>query len=178
MLNSDDNCAADALGSELLQRYYLRYREIAERIGVSLAGEENRSKAFGPSTEGEVLGLDYDTLKWKCWIPKDKSTRLIRELSEILDKGETSNGEWMKVSGKINHYHPLLRNGKFNRALIGHAVKQERKQDVLIALEPETELQVYWWILNLRALRQEGGPIESFASKSLGLTWRCRRWRH
>ena len=66
--NSDDNCAADALGSELLRRYYLRYREIAARIGVSLAGEENKSKAFGPSTEGEVLGLDYDTMRWKCWI--------------------------------------------------------------------------------------------------------------
>ena len=37
----DDNCAADALGSELLKRYYVRYREIATRIGVSLAGEEN-----------------------------------------------------------------------------------------------------------------------------------------
>ena len=157
--NSDDNCAADALGSELLRRYYLRYREIAARIGVSLAGEENKSKAFGPSTEGEVLGLDYDTMRWKCWIPQDKSARLIRELTEILEKGEASNGEWMKVSGKLNHYHPLLLNGKFNRALISHAVKQEKKQDVMIALEPETKLQVYWWVLNLRALRQRGGRI-------------------
>ena len=28
----DDNCAADALGSELLKRYYVTYREIATRI--------------------------------------------------------------------------------------------------------------------------------------------------
>ena len=60
----------------------------------------------------------------------------------------------MRVSGKINHYHPLVLNGKFNRALIGHAVTQEKKQDVIIALEPETRIQVYWWILNLRALSQ------------------------
>ena len=114
----DDNCAADALGSELLKRYYVRYREIATRIGVSLAGEENKSKAFGPSTEGEVLGINYDTLRWKCWIPQEKSTRLIRELCEIIERGEASNGGWIRVSGKINHYHPLVLNGKFNRALI------------------------------------------------------------
>ena len=36
---------------------------------------------------------------------------------------------------------------------------QERKQDVMIALKPETKIQVYWWVLNLRALRQRGGRI-------------------
>ena len=45
-------------------RYYLAYRAIAVRIGVSLASETNRSKAFGPSTSGEILGLNYDTLAW------------------------------------------------------------------------------------------------------------------
>ena len=98
-------------------------------------------------------------MRWKCWIPKDKSARLIRELSEILVRGEARNGDRMKVSGNLNHYHPLLLNGKFNRALISHAVKQEKKQDVMIALEPETRLQVYWRVLNLRALRQRGGRI-------------------
>ena len=36
----------------------------AVTIGVSLASETNRSKAFGPSTSGEILGLNYDTLAW------------------------------------------------------------------------------------------------------------------
>ena len=114
---------------------------------------------LGPSTRGEVLGLNYDTLYWKCWIPREKSTRLIRELCVIIEEGGTSNGGWMRVSGKINHFHPLLLNGKFNRALIGHAVKQEKKQEVIVALAPETRIQVYWWILNLRALSQRGGKI-------------------
>ena len=33
---------------------------------------------------------------------------------------------------------------------------QERKKSVVIKLKPETGLQVHWWILNLRALRQKG----------------------
>ena len=135
----DDNCAADALGSVQLKRYYEKYREIAEKSAVSLAGEENKAK-----------GLNYDTRYWKCWIPREKSTRLIREPYGILEEGGTSNGGWMRVSGKINHYHPLLLNGKFNRALIQHAVKQEQKQEVRIELKPETRIQVIWWILNGR----------------------------
>ena len=142
-----------------MRRYYIKYREIAERIGVSLAGEENRAKAFGPCTRGEVLGLNYNTQYWKCWIPREKSTRLIRELYGILEDGGTSNGEWMKVSGKINHYHPLLLNGRFNRTLIQHAVKQEQKQEARIELKPETRIQVIWWILNLRVLGSKGGEI-------------------
>ena len=113
----------------------MKYRELAARLGVSLASEENRSKAFGPRQVGEVLGLDYDTERWKNWIPQDKSDRLIRELCEIMDMKGARNEDWMKVAGKLNHYHLLVQNGKFNRALITHAVSQDRKKDVVIKLE-------------------------------------------
>ena len=39
-------------------------------------------------------------------------------------------------------------------------MSQERKKSVVIKLEPETGIQVHWWILNLRALRQMGGEIK------------------
>ena len=142
-----------------MRKYYTMYREIAERIGVSLAGEENRAKAFGPCTRGEVLGLNYNTQSWKCWLPREKSTRLLRELYEILEDGGASNRDWMKVNGKINHYHPLLRNGKYNRTLIQHAVKPEQSLKARIELKPETKIQIIWWILNLRVLGSEGGEI-------------------
>ena len=71
---------------------------------------------------GEVLVLDYDSDAWRNWIPQDKSARFIRELCEIMDNKGAKNEDWMKVAGKLNHYHPLVKNGKFNRALISHAV--------------------------------------------------------
>ena len=115
MIASDDNCACDYLESELCKilcaRYYVKYRELAAKVGVSLASEDNKSKAFGPSTVGEVLGLDYDSEKGRNWIPQDKSARLIRELCEIMDMKGATNEDWMKVSGKLNHYHPLVKNG-------------------------------------------------------------------
>ena len=87
----------------LLMRYYLLYRAIAVRIGVSLASEQNKAKAFGLITSGEVLGLNYDTLAWTTWIPEDKSTRLIREILKVIEDGEASNEDWMKIGGKLNH---------------------------------------------------------------------------
>ena len=75
-------------------RYYLVYRAIAVRIGVSLASEQNKAKAFGPITSGEVLDLNYDTLAWTTWIPEDKSTRLIREILKVIEDGEASNAQW------------------------------------------------------------------------------------
>ena len=53
-----------------------------------------------------MLGLDYDSEKGRNWIPQDKSARLIRELCEIMDMKGAKNEDWMKVSGKLNHYHP------------------------------------------------------------------------
>ena len=72
LIASDDNCACDFLGSELLARYYVKYRVLADKVGVSLALEDNKSKAFGPRTVGKVLGLDYDFEKWKNWIQHHK----------------------------------------------------------------------------------------------------------
>jgi hypothetical protein len=36
----------------------VKYRALAAKIGVSLASEGDRAKAFGPSTVVEVLGLE------------------------------------------------------------------------------------------------------------------------
>ena len=47
-----------------MARYYHAYRAVAARVVVSLASEENKSKAFGPTTPGEILGLNYDTVAW------------------------------------------------------------------------------------------------------------------
>ena len=44
-----DNQVADEQGSEKLRQYYQRYREIAGRVGFSLADESKLEKAFAPN---------------------------------------------------------------------------------------------------------------------------------
>ena len=65
----------------------------------------------------------------------------------------------MQILGKLNHYHPLGRSGRYTRALISHAVCQERQKSAVIKLKPETSLQLHWCVLNLRALSYEGARI-------------------
>ena len=168
----DDNCVCDSKGSWFLRRYWNCYRKIAEEIGVSLAGEENPSKAFGPSIQGEILGLMYNSVDWTWWIPKDKSDRLIMELKEVFEEGKAENQELMKIAGKVQHYHRLV-GGKFERSLIIHSIKNEKPKKAEVFLDKETRKQMLWWILNLQALSYEGNrimdPLDFFPSRALVL---------
>ena len=40
---------------------------------MRFASDDNPSKAFAPSDEGEILGLLYDGRNWTWQIPGDKS---------------------------------------------------------------------------------------------------------
>ena len=67
----------DGRGSARLRAYRRAYRELAGELGLRLAGEDNPSKAFPPSSKGEILGLIYDGQAWTWEMPKDKSDRLL-----------------------------------------------------------------------------------------------------
>ena len=76
LMRLDDNCCVDGKGSVRLRAYREAYRTLVEEVGVRLAGEDNPSKAFPPSTKGEILGLIYDGEAWTWEIPKDKLDRM------------------------------------------------------------------------------------------------------
>ena len=63
----DDNCSAGPKDCPFLKRYYDIYQKRAREMNISLASTADKSKAFGPSKEGEVLGLMYDRVD-----PRDK----------------------------------------------------------------------------------------------------------
>ena len=65
----DNNCSAGPEGSLILRRYRKHYRDIAEKIGVKLAPEDDPSKAFPPSTEGEILEMIYNGKDWTYFLP-------------------------------------------------------------------------------------------------------------
>ena len=77
LMQLDDNCCWDGKGSLRLRAYREAYRSLAEEVGVRLASEDNPSKAFPPSTKGEILGLIYDGEAWRSEIPKDKLKRML-----------------------------------------------------------------------------------------------------
>ena len=62
----DDNPVPDEKDSVVLGDYYVHYREIVAKCGISLADESKPEKAFPPSAKGEILGIEYD-LKRYTW---------------------------------------------------------------------------------------------------------------
>ena len=77
---------------------------------------------------------------------------MLVEINKVIEDGEATNEEMMKISGKSSHYNKLVR-GNFNRTLINHMVRNDKKKSAILELREETKLQLHWWVLNLRALK-------------------------
>ena len=158
VMQLDDNCATDRLGSARLTMYGIVYRELAEEMGIRLASEDNPAKAFPPSVRGEVLGLIYDGVKWTWEIPEGKSTRLLVLLGKSIREGKLLNVEAMQLAGKLNHYSNLV-GGQFERCLLIHLVKDKAAKKEEVTIGKQARSQMVWWLLNLRALELEGKLI-------------------
>ena len=115
----DDNCSCSRKGSSILRCYSKEYRSIASELGIRLAGEDNPSKAFPPSTQGEILGLLYDTERWAWNIPETKLTRLQVLLGKGIWQGSLLNSEAQTLAGKLNHYSNVV-GGKYERGGYPH----------------------------------------------------------
>ena len=78
-----DDCATGALeGSMLLYKFDSCFQRVAAELGISLAPRNDPEKSFGPSTQGIVFGVHYDTEEWTWAIPREKLLRLMHLLSD------------------------------------------------------------------------------------------------
>ena len=154
----DDNCVVDAFGNPGIFKYLKCYRDIAARIEVKLASEDDPSKAFAPCNKGELLGIIYDGVKGLWMMPEDKGCRLLASIGEALRTGHIQNGDALSLAGRINHYSNMVA-GKFNRCLIIHLGNSDLESDLDICIKKETKLCLVWWLLNLRALQRAGSRI-------------------
>jgi hypothetical protein len=73
-------------------------------IWIRLASEANPSKAFPPSTYGEILGHMYAWVKWIWKMSEDKSARLLVLLGKCIREEKLMNAEAKSLAGKLNHY--------------------------------------------------------------------------
>jgi hypothetical protein len=114
----DDTVACGSLGDGTVKRFYESYKEIAAKVGVRLADETDKDKAFGPSTTGKVLGIVYDLEQWKCWIPEDKLVIILHLLVKVRDSKEVANSIMLTLNGKLSHYMWLVPGGAWQRGFL------------------------------------------------------------
>ena len=131
-------------------KFYNAYRDVCRTIGVSLAGEEDPSKAFPPCREGIVLGVHYNLENWMWKIPEGKVSYMMKTLYDITEGKVITVGEAMQLSGRLNHYFPLVPGGKWERGWLGSLAPSlntpkhlELKPDGLVRSQAE------WWIINM-----------------------------
>ena len=60
----DDVCSASPWGSGRALNFYNKFKEVSNDPGVQLAPPGDKDKEFGPSPQGVVLGIFYDTVAW------------------------------------------------------------------------------------------------------------------
>ena len=137
----------------MLEKYREEYRSLAGRLGIRLASEDNPSKAFLPSDRGEILGMDYDGVKWTWNMNPAKMSRLLiltaRGIRHLL------NNEARVLAGKINHYSEVV-GGKYEQCLVIHLVDEGKGDMEVVEVGKQARSQQVWWLLNLRAVGIEG----------------------
>jgi hypothetical protein len=141
----DDVCAAAPADSDQLDKFYKAYRQVALQVGVRLAPEEDKEKAFAPCHEGTVLGVTYNTLEWTWAIPQDKLMRFARQLRLVMSVDQMRQGEIWSVAGRVMHYAPLIPTGRFNLDHIIRANGFSKDRDCMVPVDAALKRQCWFW---------------------------------
>ena len=147
----DDNPMADEEGSVVLRNYYVRYREIAAKCGISLADESKPEKAFPTSAKGEILGIEYDLKRWTWNMDDRRWSVLVRELCKIEREKEAGMKAVEYLVDKLNYYATLVPGGKRNSSMIGNVVRRSkgRHDTRWMKFDKEILRLVKWWRISL-----------------------------
>lgn len=141
----DDLCACG--NSAQVGHFYTSYRNLCEDVGVSLASEEDKDKAFGPSSEGLILGIVYNTDEWTWYIREDKLARIIWAIKGLLDKMEAPLGEVWSVVGKILHVKPLVEPGRHYVGELLRLFTCSKDKELIVILSNDFKRELTWWLL-------------------------------
>ena len=109
----DDVCSVSPKGSGRAKRFYDCYGEVCDKIGVRLATVDDPDKAFGPSTDGIVLGVCYDTERWVWYLREDKISIILNMLENAMEDEEMTQRTVQSLNGKLVNIRCLIPVSKF-----------------------------------------------------------------
>ena len=142
----DDTCAAaPAHKKHMLDRFDETCAWVAQQVGVQLAPRDDKDKSFGPSQQGVVLGVWYDTQAWVWGVPPEKLHRLRHLLREALECQELRQDKLWTIVGKIIHLKPLVPSGRFNVDYLLRANHMSEDGSFMVALTDQVKQQMWFW---------------------------------
>jgi hypothetical protein len=145
----DDVCSASPAGSGRAAKFYDTYREVCQTVGVKLASDEDPDKAFGPRTEGIVLGVCYDTEAWVWYLRDDKLAYILNMVENGIEDEEMSQRAVQSLNGKLIDIRVLVPGSKFYLANLIIDAHQTEDLDSMVVISDWTRKDLSWWKLVL-----------------------------
>jgi len=101
----DDVPVVAAKESGIAERFSAKYKEVCKNLEVPLAENcPHHEKAFGPSTHGTVLGINFDSESMEWSISKTKENSLQLAIDDFLDKKNLFFERSAKIVWKISQH--------------------------------------------------------------------------
>ena len=141
----DDCCAACPQDSYMLEVFDNTFKEVAVELGIKLAPREDKEKSFGPSTQGTILGVEYDTVAWTWGIPEEKLTRILHLIEDMIAVDTIEQGCVWTLVGKILNILPLVPGAKFHIDHLIRANNVSTERSFLVSIKDGVRSQLCFW---------------------------------
>ena len=124
---------------------------MCKELGVELAPRDDKEKSFGPSTEGVVLGIYYNSVEWVWWLGEEKLSSILNMLHRVNTNQVCDVGFFKSLSGKIMNICPLVIGGKFHICQLLKAAHFSEDQSVKVDISEWLQMDCQWWATILPA---------------------------
>ena len=148
----DDVCYCAPEKSDMADRFYKAYVEVCGEVNVRLADLAQKDKMFKPQTEGQVLGIDYDSLEMVWYLSEEKLKSILRLIRDLREEREGTARMIKKLCGKLVDIRDLVEGAKFHLAhLIMAANEFNEKEDLerMVEVDDWLEKDLYYFSIVL-----------------------------
>ena len=156
----DDVPVVSEKGSNKTKLFTEKYHEVCKKLNIPLAEDcPNHEKAFGPSTYGTVLGIQFDSENMEWSVSKVKCESLQIELDNFIQKSSCTLREVQKLHGKLANVGQM---GEFMKGfrcnILGLMGKFEGNENIrkLVGSEVKNDL---WFMKKFINAAQNGLPL-------------------
>ena len=156
----DDLCIATPPAKrDVMEDFIKTHRDTCARVGVRLAPETDKDKAFSCETSGTILGVQYDAVTWSWNIDCEKVKIILHMLYDMAEAESVTNGKAMSICGKIVHYAPLFAGSKWWKRPLTNLPDENANKNKLLSISSIVRVTARHWIMLFNRLRLGNLPI-------------------
>ena len=99
-----------------MDKFDIAYRDVCKDLNVKLADSSDPDKSFTPRTEGQVLGVNYDSVEMTWYLSSEKLAGILSLIEEFRDQKEATARSIKKLCGKLVDIRDLVIGARFHLA--------------------------------------------------------------